>query len=138
MRRKLLWLAFILHLLSVAIALVEFFWNGSVESGIYNAVQAIRPDPNSQQPDIWIYAGRWLIIWWFFVVLFVQFITWMTALLLAATEPHAEKWRRVLWCLAILLLGPPAVMAYCLVKLWPNNSFKPTPHRGSARVHTLR
>jgi hypothetical protein len=138
MRRKLLWSVLTLHLLSVAIVLVDIIWDGSVKSCIYYVVQAIRSDPNSQQSDIWIYAGRWLISWWFFVALFVQLLTGIAALLLAATEPQTSKWRRTAWCSAIVLLWHPVIVVYCVVKLWPNNSFKPTPHRGVGHMPTLR
>ena len=129
MRRKILCLVLFLHLASVAIVLVEVSLDGFVDSAIYNLVQAIRSDQDSQQPDIWVNVGYWLINWWFPSVALTQMFCWMTALLLAATEPGSGKWMRIIWCVAIFLLWLPAIFIYCLVKLWPGNSLKPTPLR---------
>src|SRR4051794_38345559 len=132
LRRKLLWAVLIAQTLSLALIVTSMIWDGSIESGIYSTIQWLRTDPNSQYIDNWVRLGRWLILWWLFAALAVQLGAWLTTLVLAASETQAKLLERVIWCIAIFFAWFPAAILYCVLKLRPNNSFKPNPQRGGA------
>jgi len=127
-RRNLLWLILVLHLAALGPIAAEIISSNFVDSWIYDTIQSLRSNPASTAPDNWANVGHWLISWWFFVVLVTLFVTWIVAIILAATDETISSSARAIWCAVIFMAMVPAVAVYCIVKLLrPNNSFKPSP-----------
>ena len=139
MRVKALLTILALNILFVALTAIEMIWPETIESKIYNTVQYIRSGHEGSLADISTFIGRWLISWWFNTATIALLISWLVTLILASADSAMSFSVRIAWVIAIFFASSAGVIVYCMASLLrPNNSFKPTPHRGVGHVPTLR
>jgi hypothetical protein len=139
MRGKALLAILAINIMALALMTAEIIWPESIDSAIYETVQFIRSSREGGLVDLSVFFGRWLISWWFHAAILALLISWLVTLVLAASDSALSFSGRLVWALAIFFSWFPGVILYCIVSLLrPNNSFKPTPHRGVGHGHTLR